>query len=121
MARGRMGQDMAQPVDSSADSTRDVWYRAIHDILPTREWLSVINLAPTALCPECAVPDTLLHRVTRCGDGIHQWEWTRERIAQMLRLGARWIPDTWLFRPQFRMWPSQKHRALLWLLACLVD
>ena len=27
------------------------------------------------------------------------------------------IPDDWLLRPDFTLWPSKRHRAVLWLLA----
>jgi hypothetical protein len=27
------------------------------------------------------------------------------------------IPDTWLLRPDFLIWPPQRHRAVLWMLA----
>jgi hypothetical protein len=35
--------------------------------------------------------------------------------------GLRWIPEVWLYRPQFHLWPPQRHRAVLWLLAKLVE
>ena len=27
------------------------------------------------------------------------------------------IPQDWILRPQFHIWPPQRHRAVLWLLA----
>jgi hypothetical protein len=28
-----------------------------------------------------------------------------------------YIPDTWLLRPDFLLWPPQRHKAVLWMLA----
>jgi hypothetical protein len=67
------------------DSTKVAWYRVIHDIVPTRERLHAIRLAQTDLCPTCHVKDTLTHRITGCGEGNVQWQWTRKRLAVMLR------------------------------------
>jgi len=38
----------------------------------------------------------------------------------MMRTIPTHIPDDWLVRPHFNIWPSQKHRAILWLLANIV-
>jgi hypothetical protein len=27
------------------------------------------------------------------------------------------IPEEWLLRPDFQLWPPQRHRAVLWMLA----
>src|SRR5215510_7870757 len=56
-----------------------------------------------------------------CGDDTMQWEWTRKRTAQILRIGPKWILETWLCRPPFKFWPKQKNNAVLWLQACLMD
>jgi hypothetical protein len=103
------------------DSTKDAWYRVIHDIVPTRQRLHAIRLSQTDLCPMCHVKDTLTHRITGCGEGNRQWIWTRQRLAVILRTDPRWICEEWLYRPQFRFWPAQRHRAVLWILAKLID
>jgi hypothetical protein len=69
----------------------------------------------------CYVKDTLTHRITGCGEGKGQWTWTRQRLAVMLRTDPRWIGEEWLHRPQFRFWLAQSHRAVLWILAKLID
>jgi hypothetical protein len=99
----------------------DSWYRVIHDIFPTRERLHAVRLAQTDLCQSCHVQDTLSHRITLCGDGREQWTWTRQRLAVMFRTDPHWINENWLYRPQFRLWPVQRHRAVLWLLAQLIE
>jgi hypothetical protein len=35
----------------------------------------------------------------------------------MLRTSSTQIPQEWIVRPQFSLWPPQRHRATLWLLA----
>jgi len=85
-------------------STKASWYQIIHDIVPTQERLHKIRIVPTDLCHSCA-EDTLQHRITECGDGRRQWEWTRQRVALMLRTEPRRVPEEWLFRPKFKLWP----------------
>ena len=105
------------PVSERIKST---WFRAIHDILPTRERLQKIRLSPTDQCQHCGEHDSIQHRLTECGDGIVPWEWTKKCLALMLRSDPKWIPTEWLLRPQFKLWPPQRHRTVLWTLANLV-
>jgi len=104
----------------SSESTKESWYRVIHDIVPTRERLHNISIAPTDACSICNMPDTLRHLITECGKGCYQWEWTRRRMALMLRTELRWVPEEWLYRPHFNLWPPQSHRDVLWKVAHLV-
>jgi len=68
-----------------SEADKAVWYRTIHDIFPTNERLHQMKMSPTDNCKECVNKDTLLHRLTECGEGHSMWEWTREIIARMLR------------------------------------
>jgi hypothetical protein len=34
--------------------------------------------------------------------------------------GPERIPEEWLYRPHFHLWPSQWHSAVLWVLAKLI-
>jgi hypothetical protein len=96
------------------------WYKIIHDIIPTNERLHNIRLSTTERCRHCDKTDTLIHRLTECGDGRTTWLWTRRRIAMILRMDERHIPDEWLLRPDFHIWPTKRHRAVLWILIHLV-
>jgi hypothetical protein len=116
--RNKLANLWATPVE---EVTKDVWYRVIHDIIPTKGQLHAIRLAQTEQCQKCNVPDTLSHRVTVCGTGSGQWKWTRKHFAVMLRMDQRWIPEEWLYRQQFRLWPPQRYKAVLWPLARLVE
>jgi hypothetical protein len=102
------------------DSTKTTWYKIIHDIVPTKERLHKIRIAPTENCHLCVRKDTLLHRLAECGDGRYQWEWKKKRLAIMLRTDPRWTPEEWLLRPHFTHWPPQRQRAVLWVLAQFV-
>jgi hypothetical protein len=77
----------------AADAIKAKWFRVIHDILPTNERLNTIRLTDSALCSQCGERDTLLHRITECGEGREIWEWTRKRIAWILRMDPVWIPE----------------------------
>src|SRR5215510_10424911 len=96
------------------------WFYVIHDIIPTQDRPHAIHLAPSNLCQMCTVPDTLSHRMTACGERKEQWIWTRKRLAMFLRIDQRYVNEEWIYRPHFRLWPKQKHLAVLWVLACFI-
>ena len=56
------------------DSTKTTWYKIIHDIVPTKERLHKIRIAPTENCRLCDRKDTLLHRLAEFGDDRYQRE-----------------------------------------------
>jgi hypothetical protein len=99
---------------------KHTWYTVIHDIIPTKERLHKIRLAQTPLCPQCNIPDTLQHRITECGEGKEQWIWTKCRIASLLRVEPHCVREEWLYRPQLKITPKQRHQATMWILACFV-
>jgi hypothetical protein len=92
------------------------WYIITHDLLPTNERLQKIRLSTTDKCKHCNMTDTLNHRLIECGEGRSTWYWTRRRIAALLRIDERNIPEEWLLRPDFNLWPPNRHRAVLWIL-----
>jgi hypothetical protein len=81
------------PVDDRLIGT---WYTIIHDIVPTGDRLHVIHLTTDYLCLTCQVQDTLLHRLTECGEGARHWLWIKTRLAVMLRMYPHYIPADWL-------------------------
>jgi hypothetical protein len=103
-----------------ADDIKMIWYRAIHDIYPTHVRLHRINMITSPLCQHCNTDDVLHHRLTRCGEGRLMSDWTRDRLARILRPSSRQIPDGWVMRPDFTIWPPKRRRAVLWLLAKFV-
>jgi len=103
-----------------SEADRAVWYRMIHDILPTNEKLHKIKMSPTDGCKECGKKDTLIHRLTEFGEGQPMCERTRKFIATMLRSIPARIPNEWLLRPQFYLWLPQRQRAVLWVLCRFV-
>jgi len=103
-----------------AGEKKAAWYKVIHDIIPTNERLHRIRIAPTDKCRHCDRQDTILHRLTECGDGERIWKWTRQRLAHVLRTIPGRIPSEWLLRPHFTLWPPTRRRAVQWILANLV-
>jgi hypothetical protein len=47
----------------------------------------------------------MAHRLTECGDGFAIWNWTRQRIAMMIRMGPKYVPKCWTLHPDFRLCP----------------
>jgi len=95
----------------SAESDIVNWYKVIHDIIPTNERLGRNKIAPTDRCHECGRKDTLCHRLNECGEGQETWTRTKTIIASMLRANPVQIPEDWLLRPSFRIWPPQRYRG----------
>ena len=93
---------------------------SIPDILPTNERLHRIRIAPTYKCRHCDGQDTILHRLTECGEGERIWTCTRQRLAHILRTIPGRIPSEWLLRPHFTLWPPTRRRAVQWILANVV-
>ena len=103
-----------------SDKTKLKRYAAIQDILPTNERLATINLATTTTCSRCGTTDTLQHRITECEEGAVIWNWTRARIAAILRVEKKYVSEEWTLRPTFHFWPPQRHAAIVWMIAHLV-
>jgi hypothetical protein len=87
----------------------------------THTWPSGRNPDPTNACSACGHTDSVLHRITECGEGSVIWNWTRHKIGLILRTDQKHIPHAWTIRPDFHHWPKQKHTAILWLIATLVQ
>ena len=82
---------------------KSLWYTVIHELIPTNERLVAIHLRHR--CNQCGKPDTLQHRLADCGEGALILNWTRARIAALLRMDPRIIPDDWPLHPIFHFWP----------------
>jgi len=96
------------------------WYRVIHDIIPTNIQFNRIRMTNTESCSECGQSDTLVHRLISCGEGSRTWNWLQSRIARIMRTSEAQVPSERLIQPQFKLWPPQRHRAVLWMLALYV-
>ena len=97
--------------------TKAVWYKVIHNILPTNVRLNKIRISPTDKYNNCGMHDTIQHRLIECGEGQHTWQWTTQKIALILRTTPTQIPSEWLLRPQCALWPPTRRRAVMWILA----
>jgi hypothetical protein len=87
------------------------WYKVLNDIVRTNVRLHSINMTATHKCRHCDEPDTLDHRISKCGAGRLMWTWTATKIATILRTNARYIPTDWTLCPACEMWPRRRKRA----------
>jgi len=62
------------PVPGTDIATR---YKVIHDIIPRNTRLHRIHMSSTESCTVCGNRDTLMHRLTGCGEGSATWNQTR--------------------------------------------
>jgi len=106
------------PVPGTVIATR---YKVIHDIIPTNTRLHRIHMSSTESCTACGNRDTQMHRLIECGEGSETWNQTRSLIARIMRTAPARIPSEWLIRPQFHLWPAQRHRAVLWIMARYIN
>ena len=81
-----------------SEEAKSVWYIVIHDLVPTNERLNKIRRSDSVLCGQCERQDTLVYRLAECGEGMSIWEWTRKRLAWILRTD----PLNGFFAPNFR-------------------
>jgi hypothetical protein len=98
---------------------KSTWYAAIHDIIPTNERLAAIHLAATMNFSRCGSPGTIQYRITECAESSVMWNWTRARIAAILRVHPKYTLVEWTLRPTFQYWPAQKQVVIAWILAHL--
>jgi hypothetical protein len=85
-------------------AVKAVWYKVIHDIIPTNARLHKMRIAPTDKCVECGMRNTIEHRLIECGEGQRMWEWTRMKIAMLMPTSMNRIPRMWLMRKQDVLW-----------------
>jgi hypothetical protein len=95
---------------------RTIWYAIVHDIAPTNSRQNNIKLHDTGNCQHCGRSDTIHHRFTTCTHTQAIWKWTQLRIAYFLRTAPAEIRDTWITFPDFRIYPPQRHNAVVWLI-----
>jgi hypothetical protein len=88
-----------------SDNIRMHWYKVIHELQPTNERLHKINISPTDACPNCHKTDTLMHRITECGEGAVIWGHARTKMAQIFRTTPGRIPADWLLHPSKQYGP----------------
>jgi len=82
---------------------------------------TTLNSTDSALCRTCGDRYISFNQITGCGAWPAIWEWTRERIARILRTDTCQIHQEWILKPQFHIWPQQRNRAVLWTLAHIVS
>jgi hypothetical protein len=85
------------------ESCRAIWYRVIHNIIPTNVRLNKIRLTPTNCCRNCCKKETIERRIIGCGEGEKMWTWTKQQIAQIVRAEPGNIPESWIMCPQFTL------------------
>jgi hypothetical protein len=101
-------------------SLRSTWYAAINDIVPNNDRLADIQVTATNTCSSCGQDDSIQHRITDCGEGPLQWNWTRHKLGIILRMDPKFIPKEWTTRPAFHLWPPKRQAVVIWILAHLV-
>ena len=117
-----------------SDAQKSTCFTVIHDLTPTKERLAAIHLSETNRCNTCGDDDTMQHcltqcgaddtmqnRLTQCGASKLIWNWTRQRKAAITHTNPMDVPEKWALGPDFQMLLPQRHKALMWWLAHLVE
>ena len=108
-------------VTSAPESIKARWYRAIHDILPTNARLHAIRISSTDSCSRCQGTDTILSPNNGMRGRTPAMDMDQKAYRIHVRTDQSRIPDDWLLRPDFTLWPSKRHKAVLWLVAHYVS
>jgi hypothetical protein len=82
-----------------SDGVKATWYMVVHEIVPTNERLAAKRITNTDRCSRCARLDSLPHRITDCQEEGGVWNWTKAKIAQILRMDPKYISVDWALRP----------------------
>lgn len=90
---------------------QELWWLAVHDIVPTRAHLHKIGRSDTASCPSCHVTDGMLHRLTACGEARTAWRWLR---ALVHKVTGQPIAPRALVQPTITTTAPDRTAALLW-------
>ena len=90
-----------------------IWYGIVDEIDPRHEILHRIRMIPMDTGLHCNKSDNLLHRLTECVEGALMWKWTQHRLALILRIDRRRIPEDWQLQPNLSFMPPKRHRAIL--------
>lgn len=98
---------------------RAMWYRAVHDVLPTNARLKATRQADNSTCRACgAADDTVLHRLTICQAGSKDiWTWTAAKVAPFLDDSAAALEPTTMLVPDRPAASKAADDAVAWLLA----
>jgi hypothetical protein len=99
---------------------RTIWYMVVQDIIPTKSRLHNIHRHDTGDCPHCGSQDNIQHRFTICTRAQEIWEWTRARIATLLSTSTSKAKNEWIFLPDFRLYPLQRHNAVVWYIGHMI-
>ena len=103
-----------------SEDRQSAWYSVIHDIVPTNERLFAIHLVHIAYCVIAAGQTRYYTAWQNVPMGQRSGEWTRRRMAMILRVDQKYIPSDWLLTQYFHFWPPRRQRAILWILAHFV-
>jgi hypothetical protein len=110
-----------RPHSMDSGNQRATWYIVSKDLIPANGCLVAIKLKEPNQCSTCDDIDTAQHRLTQCGEMKLIWNWTHARIAANTRTNSMDVPETWTTKPDFRIWPPQRHKAIMCMIAHLVN
>lgn len=100
---------------------KELWYLVVHDIIPTNKRLFDLNMKEYPDCDTCGSVDTILHRITECGQMATWWEWTIRMLVARCDIPINYFNINWFLRPEFTLQPSEKHTFVLWVLATVME
>jgi hypothetical protein len=97
-----------------------MWFRTVHDLIPTNKKLYRISLPDTPTCQMCNQTNTTLHRMMSRLGGRDIWHWTHSRIALMLSIDPQHVTVTWLLFSALHIWTPPRQSAIIWLMSHVI-
>ena len=98
---------------------QSAWYKAVHDLIPTRLRLHRIQMSPDDRCQKCNlnVPDSLQHRLTGCKQSKQIWRILAAHLTVLYQTGLEGIQPNILLYPQFTFRNKEKLQRVTYLIA----
>ena len=91
---------------------RSTWFSIVHNLYPTRDKLHRHGSAPTDRCASCGRLDTILHRLTTCGQAAPVWTWLKEKISSTANITQ--VPQDFIIRPDLDIPDPKIRNTVVW-------
>jgi hypothetical protein len=91
---------------------RSVWFSAVHDIWATNDRLFRIQRSDCDRCSRCGRLDTVLHRITTCGEAESVWAWLKGKVESIAGVT---VSQDFVIRPDTILTDRKKSNAIAWI------
>jgi len=100
----------------------NLWYRILHNILPTRSKLSMFQRTIDVHCPKCGGPDSVFHYLSRCNTLNPLFSYLQSIINVLIhQISEPFLFPNLLINPTYQFYHRTHNKFLSWLLSEVLD